>query len=407
MGIVSCLGNSLDEVCQALREGRSGIELIPERKELGFRGCLSGTLKNFQMPKVSKQALRQMGEGGYLGAVAAQQAVADSKLDEAAWKTDRSGVIIGNDGNIKDVYEQCKTVAIDKKKLGGTALQRVMNSSVSANLAVLFGIRGQAMTVSAACASGAVAIGHAYQQIKLDLQDRMLCGGVQEITWHSGCQFDALRAYSVREDAPAQASRPFDKFRDGLVPSGGSGVVVLEEYEQALARGAKIYGEIIGYAINSDGQDMTMPSGEGSVRCMQKALGDAEITHKDVEYINAHATSTEVGDVAEAGSIAKVFGMGPLVSSTKSMTGHEICTAGSSELVYTLLMMNHGFVAPSINIEEVDERCSGINIVANRALERSIRIAMSNSFAFGGVNTCLVLRKSDFLRNGGQPANSP
>jgi 3-oxoacyl-[acyl-carrier-protein] synthase-1 len=393
MGIVSCLGNSLDEVSAALRAGRSGIEVIPERKELGFRSALSGTIKNFEMPKISKQALRQMGEGGYLGTHAAQQAVADSQLDEADWKSPRAGVIIGNDTTAKDNYEHCKALAIDKKRLGGTALQRMMNSSVSANLAVLFGLQGEAITVSAACASGAVAIGHAYQRIKFGLQDRMLCGGVQEITWQFACQFDSLRAFSVREDDPTRASRPFDKYRDGLVPSGGAGIVVLEEYEQAVTRGAKIYGEIIGYAINSDGFDMTMPSGEGSARCMQQALDDARLKPEQVEYINAHATSTEVGDAAEARSIVQVFGSAPLVSSTKSMTGHEICTAGSSELIYTLLMMNHGFVAPSINIEEIDERCQGLKIVANQALEIPIRTAMSNSFAFGGVNTCLVVRK--------------
>ena len=221
----------------------------------------------------------------------------------------------------------------------------------------------------------------------------MIAGGTQEMSWEFNCNFDALRVFSQREQEPALASRPFDKSRDGLVPSGGAGMLVLEEYEQADARGAKIYAELIGSANNADGFDMTTASGEGGVRCMRLALDDAGIGVADVDYVNAHATSTPVGDSLEAKSIQEVFGDGPWVSSTKSMTGHEIGAAGSNEAIYTLLMMHEGFVAPSINIDEIDEECAGLRIVADGAVETGVEVALSNSFGFGGVNTVLVFKR--------------
>jgi 3-oxoacyl-[acyl-carrier-protein] synthase-1 len=225
------------------------------------------------------------------------------------------------------------------------------------------------------------------------MQDRAIAGGVHEDTWEYCCHFDALKAFSLREDEPTKASRPFDKHRDGLVPSAGSGLIVLEDLEAARQRGATIYAELIGYAFTSDGSDMTIPSGEGSVRCMRQALQDAGIRPDEVDYINAHATSTPVGDVSEARAIAEVFGRGPYVSSTKSMTGHEQGACGSTEVIYTLLMMRDRFVAPTINLDELDPECDGINLVANRAIEAKIDVAASNAFGFGGVNTCLVMRK--------------
>jgi 3-oxoacyl-[acyl-carrier-protein] synthase-1 len=278
-------------------------------------------------------------------------------------------------------------------RLGGTAMQRAMTDSVSANLSVLLGTQGYALTLSAACATGAATIGLSSQLIRGGLQDLCICGGTQEDGWEGVCHFDALQAFSTREDAPTKASRPFDTCRDGLVPSAGAGVVILEELEHARHRGARIYAELLGYAMNSDGYDMTVPSGEGSRRCMQLALADAGIMPEQVGYINAHASSTPVGDVAEAQAIATVFGKGPLVSSTKSMTGHELGAAGSNELIYTLLMMQHNFIAPTINIEEIDPRCGGINLVANQAREARIDVAASNSFGFGGVNTCIVVKR--------------
>jgi 3-oxoacyl-[acyl-carrier-protein] synthase-1 len=268
-----------------------------------------------------------------------------------------------------------------------------MTDSVSANLSVLLGTKGYSLTVSAACATGAVAIGHAAQLIRAGLQDVCICGGVQEDSWEYFCQFDALQVVSMREDEPTKASRPFDEHRDGFVPSAGCGIVVLEELEAARRRGATIYAELIGYSFASDGYDMTSPSGEGSVRCMEQALRDAGVTADCVNYINAHATSTPIGDAMEAQAIAKVFGSGPYVSSTKSMTGHEQGTSGSNELIYTLLMMTHNFVAPTINLEKLDARCAEINLVANHAIAANIDIAASNSFGFGGVNTCILVKK--------------
>jgi 3-oxoacyl-[acyl-carrier-protein] synthase-1 len=260
-------------------------------------------------------------------------------------------------------------------------------------LSVLLGTRGHSLTVTAACATGAVAVGLGSQLIRGGIQDLCICGGVQEDTWESICHFDALQAFSAREHEPTKASRPFDTQRDGLVPSGGCGILILEELEHARQRGANIYAEVIGYAFTSDGSDMTLPSGEGSVRCMEQALQEASIAPHQVDYINAHATSTPAGDVAEARAIAHVFGDQPFVSSTKSMTGHELAAAGSSELIYTLLMMEHEFIAPSINVEELDPQCQGINVVANQPRQARIDVAASNSFGFGGVNTCILLQR--------------
>jgi 3-oxoacyl-[acyl-carrier-protein] synthase-1 len=308
-------------------------------------------------------------------------------------QTDRAGIIIGNIGNMQDTYRQCRVFHDKTMKLGGTAYQKTMGCSVSANLSVWLGVRGQSFTVTAACATGAVAIGLGSQLIRIGAQDLCICGGVQEDTWESICHFDALQAFSVREDAPTKASRPFDMRRDGLVPSGGCGIVVLEELEHAQRRGAKVYAELVGYAFTSDGYDMTIPSGEGNVRCMEGALHDAGLSPDQVDYINAHATSTPIGDIAEAQAIAKVFGKRPFVSSTKSMTGHELAAAGSSELVYTLLMIDHQFIAPNINVEELDPQCEGINLVANQLRQAHLDIAASNSFGFGGVNTCILLKR--------------
>lgn len=394
MGILCCLGNSLNEVLIALREGRSGIEFIPERKEMGFHSCLAGTLRDLTPPEIPKKYLRQMGLGSYLGVHAVKQAIAGAMLKERDIQNGGTGVIIGNSGNMLDTFEQCSNFFDRGKKLGGNALQRVMASSVSANLSVLLGTRGYCMTVSTACASGATAIQQGYHLIKSGFQDRMICGGVQEGSWAFHCNFDALRLFSRREDEPTKASRPFDKYRDGLVPSAGCGIVILEDYEQARRRGAPIQTELIGCGTNSDGFDMTVPSGMGSVKCMELALRDAGIDAEEVDYINAHATSTVVGDVSEAQAITELFGKRPLVSSTKSMTGHEIAAAGSNELIYTLLMMQNDFIAPNINIEEIDEKCQGIHIVANHAINAPIRVAMSNSFGFGGVNTCLIVKKN-------------
>lgn len=393
MGILSSIGIKCREVLNSLQEGRSGIELIPERKVLGFRGALGGRIKGLGPPNVPKRNLRQMGPGSYLAVHSVQQAVEDAGLAMPQLQNDRTGVIIGNIGNMQDIYRQSRMFHDRSQRLGGTAYQKAMGDSVSANLSVLLGVKGYSLTVSAACATGAAAIGHAAQLIRGGFQDLCICGGVQEDSWEYFCQFDALQVFSMREHEPTRASRPFDKHRDGFVPSAGCGIVILEELEAAIRRGAKVYAELLGYAFTSDGYDMTAPSGEGSVRCMEQALQDAEVTPDQVDYVNAHATSTPVGDAIEAQAIAQVFGNGPYVSSTKSMTGHEQGASGSNEIIYTLLMMQQNFVAPNINLDELDPRCQGINLVANQALEANIKIAASNAFGFGGVNTCTILKK--------------
>ncbi|HSF31512.1 MAG TPA: beta-ketoacyl-[acyl-carrier-protein] synthase family protein [Candidatus Tectomicrobia bacterium] len=393
MGILSSIGIHCREVLESLQQGRSGIELIPERRTLGFRGVLGGRVKGLGPPNVPKRNLRQMGPGSYLAVHAAQQALADAGLAMPQIQNERTGIIIGNIGNMQDIYRQCRMFHDRTQKLGGTAYQRAMGDSVSANLAVLLGIKGYSLTVSAACATGAAAIGHGAQLIAGGLQDVCICGGVQEDSWEYFCQFDALQVYSTREDEPTKASRPFDKYRDGLVPSAGCSIVILEEVDAARRRAAKIYAELVGYAFTCDGYDMTVPSGEGSARCMEQALRQAGLTPDQVDYVNAHATSTPLGDAVEAQAIAKVFGYRPYVSSTKSMTGHEQGASGSNEIIYTLLMMEHGFVAPNINLEELDAQCRGINLVANHAIPAKIGIAASNAFGFGGVNTCIILKK--------------
>jgi 3-oxoacyl-[acyl-carrier-protein] synthase I len=393
MGIVSSIGNTTAEVVTSLRQGRSGIEFIPERKGLGFRSALGGRIKNLPALDAPKRNLRQMGPGSQLAVHAAQQAIADAGIEPPVFQSGRVGVVVGNIGNAQDIYRQCRMFHDKTMKLGGTAMQKAMTDSVSANLSVLLGTRGYALTMSAACATGAVTIGFSSQLIRWGLQDLCICGGTQEDGWESVCHFDALQAFSTREDDPTKASRPFDKYRDGLVPSVGAGIVILEELEHAQRRGARIYAEVMGYATNSDGYDMTVPSGEGTVRCMELALEDAGMAPGQVDYLNAHATSTPVGDAVEARAIAQVFGDGTYVSSTKSMTGHELGAAGSNELIYCLLMMQHNFIAPNINIEEIDPQCLGINLVANRSREAPIDVAASNSSGFGGVNTCIILQR--------------
>jgi 3-oxoacyl-[acyl-carrier-protein] synthase-1 len=394
MGIASCIGNNVDEVLGALQSGRSGIELAAERKAMGFRSGLCGRIKDLDPLDIPKRNLRQMGPGSLIGMHAAQQAIRASGLEAQHIQSERAAVIVGNLGNFQDTYQQCRSFHDEGLKLGGIALQKVMGDTVSANLSVLLGSRGYTLTVSAACATGGAAIGLAFQLIRAGLQDLSMCGGVQEDTWEYFCQFDALRAFSVREDDPARASRPFDRQRDGLVPSAGGSILILEELEHARRRGAKVYAELLGYAFRSDGSDMTIPSGTGCVACMEEALNDAGISADQVNYVNAHATSTPLGDAVEARAIAKVFGRKPYVSSTKSMTGHEQGAAGSNEIVYTLLMMEHRFVAPNINLDDLDPECADISVVANHALDAPINIAASNSFGFGGVNTTLILRRN-------------
>jgi 3-oxoacyl-[acyl-carrier-protein] synthase-1 len=393
MGIVNSLGNSVSEVTESLRCGKSGVEIVPEYRELGFRSSLAGTLKNYTPPAVDRIYLRQMGDNGLLATAAAQEAIADAGLSPELVQNPRTGVVVGNSGTYRETYQLCHQKKDLGKKLTGLALPRAMASTVSANLSVLLKTQGICFTASAACAGGAVAIVQAAWAIRHGLQDRVLAGGVHWGSWEFDCLFDSLRVFSRREDAPTEASRPFDANRDGLVPSTAAGMLVLEDLELAVARGATIHAELIGIAMNSDGFEMTSPSGEGSERCMKLALDDAGIAASEITYINAHATGTEVGDAIEARSLGTLFGDRPYVSSTKSMTGHEVSAGGATELIYTVQMMKHGFVAPTINLETVDPECAMIRHVPCRSINAELPIAMSNSFGFGGVNAVLIVRQ--------------
>ncbi|MDZ4688786.1 MAG: beta-ketoacyl-[acyl-carrier-protein] synthase family protein [Planctomycetaceae bacterium] len=395
MGIVNCLGNSVPEVLTALREGRSGVEIVEEYRALGFRSALAGTLKNYQPPVVDRVYLRQMGDNGLLATAATFEALRDAQLADELVQHPRTGMIIADSGTYKETYQLCHQKKDLGKKLTGLALPRAMASTVSANLSVLLKTQGQCMTVSAACAGSAFAIFHSAWAIRLGLQDRMITGGVHWGSWEFDCLFDSLRVFSRREDSPKEASRPFDADRDGLVPSTAAGMVVLEDWDLAVERGAHIHGELIGVATNSDGREMTTPSGEGSARCMRLALEDARIAPENIEYVNAHATGTKLGDEIEARAIGEIFGQHPYVTSTKSGTGHEVSAGGCTELIYTLLMMNHGFIAPTLNLHRIDEECAMIRHVPREAIPADFDIGMSNSFGFGGVNAVLIVKRVD------------
>lgn len=393
LGIVNPLGNSVAEVLPGLRAGRSGVEIVPEYREMGFRSSLAGTIKNFTPPELDRVYKRQMGQNCLLAAAATLEAIADAGLSDELVQSVRTGIILANSGTYQETYQLVHEKHILKRKLTSFALPRAMVSTISANLSVMLRTQGHCFTVSSACSGGATAICNAAQVIRLGLQDRIITGGVHLGSWEFDCLFDALRVFSRREDEPARASRPFDKDRDGLVPATAAGIVILENYDLAVERGAPIYGELIGYALNSDGAEMTTPSGEGSVRCIHLALNDAGISPDEVDYINAHATGTKLGDAVEAQGIAEIFGDRPYVSATKSMTGHEVSAAGATELIYTLLMMKHGFLAPTINLDEIDDDCRCIRHVPNTAIDVAPVTAVSNSFGFGGVNAVLVVRQ--------------
>jgi 3-oxoacyl-[acyl-carrier-protein] synthase-1 len=394
IGIVSCLGNSPDEVQAALREGRSGIVLDGERKSVGFRSGLTGRIRDFDPSDygLTKRQRRHMAEPALYGYAAASDAVADAGLGPDDLASGRTGVVFGNDSCIAPSAEVVEIVRREKGThfIGGGHIFKTMNSTASMNLATLLGVRGASWTLSAACASGAHAVGQGLMLIRAGLQDCVIVGASQELNWPAMASFDSLGAFSRREEAPEEASRPFDRRRDGLVPSGGAACLVLEGLDRALARRARVRATVRGYGFSSDGKHLTVPSGEGARRTLRLALADAGIGPDDVDYVNAHATSTERGDAVEGQAIADVLGTEVPVSSTKSMTGHECWMSGASELVYCILMAEGGFMAPNRNYGEADPDCGGINVVRS-TLERDIRTCLSNSFGFGGTNACLVL----------------
>lgn len=396
MGVISCLGTTLDAVSAALRRGQSGIGIVEERKALGYRSPLSGCLPPLDPAAVlKKKEIKSMPEQVIYAALAAENALRDSGTPVELFDSDRAGIIIGSDSSAGASGAVLRTVETEKttQTLGSGAVVRCMNSSPSMNLGIKYKMRGGSFTVSGACASGAHALGLSYLMIKLGWTDVMFTGGCQEVCWESMAAFDGLMAFSTRVDAPTEASRPFDQHRDGLVPSGGAAILFLEELGSALARKATIYAEMIGYALTSDGYHLTEPSSVGAERCMRNALREAGLTPGDVDYVNAHATGTLAGDAAEARAIHAVFGAaGAPVSSTKSMTGHECWMAGASEAIYSILMMRDGFVAPNINFTGFSEGMPAINVAA-RPVDKKLDLVLSNSFGFGGTNACLLFKR--------------
>ena len=402
LGIVSSIGVGKDAVSQALRQAQSGIVLQPDYVERGFRSQVAGTIKIELEDHIDRRALRFMGPPAGYAYIAMQEALADSGLEETDYaENDRVGLVIGSGGPSMKWQTYAMETAAEKgvKRIGPFNVPKVMSSTCSAVLSTLFKIHGHNYSITSACSTSAHCIGHAAELIQFGKQDVVFAGGGEEEHWSLSMSFDAMGAMSSKyNDRPAEASRAFDKDRDGFVISAGGSVLVLEEYERAKARGAKIYAEIVGYGATSDGHDMVAPSGEGAIRCMRQALAgfdDRAIRASDVQYINAHGTSTPVGDVAELGAVKQVFGEGttPAVGSTKSLTGHALGAAGSNESIYSLLMMDGGFLAQSPNIVELDEATAGVDILTE-ARELEVHTALSNSFGFGGTNASLIFSKA-------------
>lgn len=395
MGIYSCIGTSLEQVKESLYQGKSGIKFVPGRKEFGFRSALTGVVPKPDLKNLLNRRQRiSIGEETEYAFMATIDAFKQAGIDDAFLEKHEVGILYGNDSVAQSVIEAVD-VARDKKDntlIGSGAIFKSMNSTITMNLATIFKLKGINLTISAACASGSHAIGLGYHLIKSGLQDIIICGGAQEINNYAMASFDGLGVFSDSEDIPEAASRPFDKNRNGLVPSGGGATLILESYESAIARGATIVAEVIGYGFSSNGGHISTPNVEGPATAMQRALEDAKIKASEIDYINAHATSTPIGDSNEAKAIYSIFGSEIPVSSTKSMTGHECWMAGASEVIYSIIMMQNGFVAPNINISELDEDSSKLNVVKN-TLQKDLNIILSNSFGFGGTNSAVVIRK--------------
>ena len=392
LGIVSSLGNNKDEVKSSLYNASSGISFDQSQKEMGFRSQVSGQIDLNLEETIERKFLRFMGDGASYNYIAMNEAIEDSGLNEDEISNNMTGLIMGSGGPSTKSLLRAFDITREKgpKKIGPTSVPKVMCSTNSATLSTYFKIKGINYSISSACSTSAHCIGNAFEIIQMGKQDRIFAGGGEELDWTLSALFDAMPALSSKyNDQPSKSSRAFDKHRDGFVIAGGGGVVVLENLETAVKRNAKIYAEIVGYGATSDGHDMVQPSGEGAERCMIMAKKDIE----KIDYINAHGTSTPVGDIAELKAIKKVFKDDlPLISSTKSLSGHSLGAAGVHESIYTLLMMNNNFVSESANIEELDEEAVGMNILTSRHDEK-IDTAMSNSFGFGGTNASLVFKR--------------
>ena len=396
MGIYSCIGVGQDEVRESLREGRSGIGIIEDRHAFGYRSALSGIVPKPNLKgKLDRRHRICLSEEGQYAYVATLEALEQAGLTHEYLAANEVGILYGNDSSAGAVVEGIDKIreAKDTAMVGSGNIFQSMNSTVTMNLSTIFNLKGINLTVSGACASSSHAIGIATLLIRNGLQDCVICGGCEELNVYSVANFDALSAFSIREDDPAKASRPFDRLRDGLVPSGGAATLIVESYESAVSRGATILAEITGYGFSSNGDHISVPNVEGPSRSLSRALDDAGITPAQVDYINAHATSTPLGDTNEARAIDAVFGDAkPYVTSTKSQTGHEMWMAGASEVIYSILMMQGGFIAPNLNYEEGDEYSSRLNIPARR-VDLTFDTFLSNSFGFGGTNSSLIIRK--------------
>jgi len=398
LGIVSSIGNNAEEVLAALKDGTSGIEASPEMAEHGFRSRVAGTLKINLADHIDKRTLRFMGPGAGYAYVAMDQAIKDAGLDEAQISNPRTGLVAGSGGPSTSAMFTAHNIVKDTgatKRIGPFAVPKCMSSTVSANLSTAFKIKGINYSITSACSTSLHCIGNAAEQIMLGKQDMMFAGGGEELDWTLSCLFDAMGAMSSKyNDAPETASRAFDADRDGFVISGGGGMLVLEDLDHALARGAKIYAEVTGYAATSDGHDMVAPSGEGGERAMRLALETLPEGRK-VGYINAHGTSTPVGDVGEIEAVRRVFGQGntPPVSSTKSMTGHAQGAAGALEAIFSLLMLDNDFIARSINVQNLDPALDPSEIALERVDNAGLDSVMTNSFGFGGTNGSMILSK--------------
>lgn len=396
MGIWSCLGQNLNEVKESLHAGRSGIGVEKERLEYGYRSGLTGIVPRPQLKGILDRRMRVgLSEEAEYAYMASRQAFEQAAIDDDYLHKNEVGILFGNDSSAKPVIEAARIMdeKHDSALLGSGLIFQSMNSTVTMNLSTIFHLRGINFTVSAACASGSHSIGLGYLLIRQGLQDAVLCGGAQEVNYYSMATFDALSAFSVRMDDPTKASRPFDRDRDGLIPSGGAAALVLEEYEHAVRRGAPILAEVCGYGFSSNGGGISQPSDDGSVIAIRRALDAAGMQPDEIDYVNAHATSTPQGDMYEAIALDRVFhGTHALISSTKSMTGHECWMGGASEIVYSTLMMQHNFVAPNINLEHPDEYAAKLNLTAV-TVDTQVDTVLSNSFGFGGTNNALVIRK--------------
>jgi 3-oxoacyl-[acyl-carrier-protein] synthase-1 len=395
LGIVSSIGNNKDEVIESLKAGRSGIRFCETYADMGFRSHVHGDIKLDLDTALDRKVRRFMGDGAAFNYIAMQEAIADAGLNESEISNERTGLIMGSGGPSTSNQVAAADIARDKgpKRVGPYMVPRCMSSTNSANLATAFKIKGLSYSISSACSTSAHCIGNGYEQIQMGKQDIVFAGGGEEVHWSLTVLFDAMGALSSKfNDRPGCASRPYDRNRDGFVISGGGGVVVLEELGHARARGAKIYAELVGYGATSDGVDMVAPSGEGGVRCMRQAL--AALGNTKVDYINAHGTSTPVGDIIELQGVREVFGADfPPLSSTKSLTGHAQGAAGVHEAIYSLLMLEHGFLTASANIEELDPEAGDVPIVRNFEDNVRLNCVMSNSFGFGGTNASLAFRR--------------